>query len=168
MSTIPRLLHQPALSSLDAYLEIGGGQGLVGARHIGPDDAIAEIADAGLRGRGGAGFPTGAKWRSVASGGGRHHYAVCNAAEGEPGTFKDRALLRANPYAVLEGLLIAAESVGARGAYLAMKPASNPSSLLFVVRLVRSKRPAGSARSPLRSSPAPTSTSSVRKRRCSK
>lgn len=126
MSTIPRLLHQPALSSLDAYLEIGGGQGLVGARHIGPDDAIAEIADAGLRGRGGAGFPTGTKWRSVASGGGRHHYAVCNAAEGEPGTFKDRALLRANPYAVLEGLLIAAESVGARGAYLAMKASFEP------------------------------------------
>ena len=107
--------------SLDAYLERRGGQGLSGARHVGPTETIAEITAAGLRGRGGAGFPTGTKWRSVAEGVGRHRYAVCNAAEGEPGTFKDRALLRANPYAVIEGLLIAAEAVGAREAYLAMK-----------------------------------------------
>ena len=110
----PRLLPEAPLTTLDAYLERRGGQGLSGARHVGPTETIAEITAAGLRGRGGAGFPTGTKWRSVAEGVGRHRYAVCNAAEGEPGTFKDRALLRANPYAVIEGLLIAAEAVGAR------------------------------------------------------
>ena len=117
----PRLLPEAPLTSLDEYLERRGGQGLSGARHVGPAETIAEITAAGLRGRGGAGFPTGTKWRSVAEGVGRRRYAVCNAAEGEPGTFKDRALLRANPYAVIEGLLIAAEAVGAREAYLAMK-----------------------------------------------
>jgi NADH-quinone oxidoreductase subunit F len=121
MSAAVRLLHQPPLASLDAYLALGGGQGLVAAHYLGADGTIAEIAAAGLRGRGGAGFPTSTKWSSVARGEGRHHYAVCNAAEGEPGTFKDRALLRANPYAVVEGLLIAAESVNAREAFLALK-----------------------------------------------
>lgn len=121
MSTAPRLLHDPPLASLGDHLDRDGGRGLVGARAIGPDNIIAEIATSGLRGRGGAGFPTATKWRSVANGEGRHRYVVCNAAEGEPGTFKDRALLRANPYAVLEGLLIAAEAVGAREAYVAVK-----------------------------------------------
>ncbi|MGD9700820.1 MAG: NADH-ubiquinone oxidoreductase-F iron-sulfur binding region domain-containing protein [Acidimicrobiia bacterium] len=122
----PRLLHDPPLTSLDAYLELRGGQGLSGARHVGPKETIAEIAAAGLRGRGGAGFPAATKWRSVAEGTGRTRYAVCNAAEGEPGTFKDRALLRANPYAVIEGLLIAAETVGASEAYLALKASFEP------------------------------------------
>ena len=123
-----------------------------------------EIADAGLRGRGGAGFPTGTKWRSVASGGGRHHYAVCNAAEGEPGTFKHTALLRANPYAVLEGLLIAAESVGARDAYLAMKASFEPE--LASVRRALGEIEAASWLDEITVTiaPAPTSTSSVRKR----
>lgn len=124
--SVARLLHRPPLSSLDAYLELGGGQGLAGSRHLGPDDTIAEITAAGLRGRGGAGFPTATKWRSVASGTGRIRYAVANAAEGEPGTFKDRALLRSNPYAVLEGLVIAAEAVGARECFLAMKASFEP------------------------------------------
>ena len=74
----------------------------------------------GLRGRGGAGFPAGVKWRSVAAGGGRH-YAVANGAEGEPATFKDRTLMRRDPYRVIEGLAIAALAVGATDAYLATK-----------------------------------------------
>lgn len=121
MPSTARLLQEPALGSLEDYMALGGGNGLAGARHLGADGTIAEIAAAGLRGRGGAGFPTGTKWRSIASGGGGTRYAVCNAAEGEPGTFKDRALLRSNPYAVLEGLLIAATAVGATDAYIAMK-----------------------------------------------
>jgi NADH-quinone oxidoreductase subunit F len=126
MPLTARLLHDPPLVSLEEYMALGGGNGLAGARHLGPAATIAEISDAGLRGRGGAGFPTGSKWRSIASGGPGTRYAVCNAAEGEPGTFKDRALLRSNPYAVLEGLLIAAETVGATEAYLAMKASFLP------------------------------------------
>jgi NADH-quinone oxidoreductase subunit F len=121
MSAASRLLPASPLRSLDAYLDHGGGAGLVGARHIGPTETIAEIDAAGLRGRGGAGFPATVKWRSVAAGGPGARYAVANGAEGEPGTFKDRALMRANPYAVLEGLLIAAEAVGARHAFIALK-----------------------------------------------
>src|SRR5438270_13480814 len=90
-------------------------------KELGPDQVIAEVSLSGLRGRGGAGFPTGTKWASVQSGGGRHHYAVCNAAEGEPATFKDRALLRANPYQVVEGLAIAALAVDASEAFVALK-----------------------------------------------
>ena len=71
------------------------------------------IAAAGLRGRGGGGFPTGRKWAGIAAQTAARRYLVCNGAEGEPGTFKDRALLRANPYQVVEGVIIAAFAVGA-------------------------------------------------------
>src|SRR5262245_12123964 len=86
-----------------------------------PEDIIDEILRAGLRGRGGAGFPTGSKWKTL-----REHpcptrYVVCNAAEGEPGTFKDRWLLRHNPYGALEGLRIAGHVIGARAGYVAIK-----------------------------------------------
>jgi NADH:ubiquinone oxidoreductase subunit F (NADH-binding) len=121
MTTASRLLPTAPIGSLTEYLDRGGGAGLAGARHIGPSETIGELDAAGLRGRGGAGFPTAAKWRSIVAGGPGTRYAVCNAAEGEPGTFKDRALLRANPYAVLEGLVIAAEAMGASRAFIAMK-----------------------------------------------
>jgi NADH:ubiquinone oxidoreductase subunit F (NADH-binding) len=87
---------------------------------------MEEITLAGVRGRGGAGFPAGTKWRSVASAAGSTKYAVANGAEGEPGTFKDRALMRANPYAVIEGLLISASCVGASEVYLALKATFEP------------------------------------------
>lgn len=115
-----RLLVDPALD-LEGYVAAGGGSGIDRARRLGAVGTIEELATAGLRGRGGAGFPTATKWRSLRTGGGGTRYAVCNAAEGEPGTFKDRALLRANPYAVIEGLVIAALTIGAGDAYLAVK-----------------------------------------------
>jgi len=103
------------------YLEASGGSAIPAARAMAPEELVAELSRSGLRGRGGAGFPTGAKWRSV-----REHpcptkYVVCNAAEGEPGTFKDRFLLRRNPYATLEGMRIAAHAIGATRGYLALK-----------------------------------------------
>ncbi|MDQ3782730.1 MAG: SLBB domain-containing protein [Actinomycetota bacterium] len=107
--------------TLETYVAAGGGTGIDRARHLGAVATIDELATAGLRGRGGAGFPTATKWRSLRTGGGGTRYAVGNAAEGEPGTFKDRALLRANPYAVIEGLVIAALTIGAGDAYLAIK-----------------------------------------------
>jgi NADH:ubiquinone oxidoreductase subunit F (NADH-binding) len=114
-----RLLHGPA--SLEEYLETGGGIGLEAARQLGSQAVIDALAKSGLRGRGGAGFPTGTKWTTVASTAGEH-YVVCTAAEGEPATFKDR-LLRRNPYAVLEGLAIAAEVLDARQSYIGVKEA---------------------------------------------
>ena len=74
-----------------------------------------------MRGRGGAGFPTGTKWRTVQQAAGRHKYAVVNGAEGEPGTFKDRAIMRANPYQVVEGLAIAAFVIDALEVFIALK-----------------------------------------------
>ena len=116
MQNVGLVLPTPAVDSIDDYLSGGGGVGLTRAAALGPDATIAELADSGLRGRGGAGFLTATKWQSVRSASGRHTYAVCNGAEGEPGTFKDRAILRANPYQVIEGLAIAAlVSRGARG-----------------------------------------------------
>jgi NADH:ubiquinone oxidoreductase subunit F (NADH-binding) len=90
------------------------------AQELGPAAIIAEIDRAGLRGRGGAGFPTGRKWASIRSTPGTHYFAV-NGAEGEPGTFKDRALMRSNPYQLLEGAAIACLAVGASEGFVAVK-----------------------------------------------
>lgn len=117
----PLLLDGTPVDSLDAHRARGGMAALAAARSTEPEVLIDLVADSGLRGRGGAGFPTGTKWRSVARAEGRHRYAVANAAEGEPGTFKDRALIRHNPYRVVEGLAIAAHAVGAIEAYIACK-----------------------------------------------
>ncbi|MDP8927267.1 MAG: SLBB domain-containing protein [Actinomycetota bacterium] len=115
------LLADKPVTALEAYLRRGGGEGLRSAYDRGPLAVIEEIRRSGLQGRGGAGFPTGVKWESIASNPCPTRYVVCNAAEGEPGTFKDRWLLRHNPYQVLEGIAIAAYAVGAVGAYIAMK-----------------------------------------------
>jgi NADH-quinone oxidoreductase subunit F len=114
------LLDQ-APGSFAEYQAAGGGKGLQFALEAGPEAVIEEITRSGLRGRGGAGFPTGEKWLSVRTVGAGRRFAVCNAAEGEPATFKDRFLLRANPYQVLEGLAIAAHAVGAERAYIGLK-----------------------------------------------
>src|SRR5690242_12122343 len=109
------LLPARPYRSLDEYIASGGGRAAIVARERGAEWVFDILDRAGLRGRGGAGFPSGRKWRSVASGGSSlgDRYVVANGAEGEPGTFKDRPLLRANPYQVLEGLSIAATAVGA-------------------------------------------------------
>ena len=111
------------LRTLSDYAESGGLDGLRHARTMTGDDVIALIAEAGVRGRGGAGFPTARKWAGVlaATGDDDECFVVVNAAEGEPGTFKDRALLRVNPYAVIEGALIAAHAVKARRVVVATK-----------------------------------------------
>ncbi|MDQ3896155.1 MAG: SLBB domain-containing protein [Actinomycetota bacterium] len=115
------LLPERPFASVAEWRDGGGGRALDIARRLGPDDTIEELGTAGLRGRGGAGFPTARKWAGVRSAPGTHHYVVCNAAEGEPASFKDRAILRANPYQVIEGLAVAALTVGAREAYIGIK-----------------------------------------------
>jgi NADH-quinone oxidoreductase subunit F len=112
-------LSEP-VSSLADYRAQGGGDGLAAARRD-PAGVLAELAASGLRGRGGAGFPTATKWATVRRAGGPSTYVVCNAAEGEPGTFKDRFLLRRNPYQVLEGLAIATSLLGASRAFIVIK-----------------------------------------------
>jgi NADH:ubiquinone oxidoreductase subunit F (NADH-binding) len=122
------LLPATPLRSLDEYRDRGGGAGLDTARRIGPDAVIEQLRASGLRGRGGAGFPAARKWASVREGGADlgDRFVVANGAEGEPGSFKDRALLTANPYQVLEGLAIAAETIGAAHAFVGIKASFRP------------------------------------------
>jgi NADH:ubiquinone oxidoreductase subunit F (NADH-binding) len=118
---VGHLLPERPVGSLDEWLATDvGGLGLQRATELGPDGVRDLVELSGLRGRGGGGFPTGRKWRAVASAA-APRYLVCNGAEGEPGTFKDRALLRANPYQLVEGLLIAALAVEVTDAYVALK-----------------------------------------------
>ncbi len=128
---VPALLPDPPVTDVTGYLEGGGGQGYRRAVGLGPGGTIQEIILSGLRGRGGAGFPTGRKWQSVrealaTSDADNRTFVVANGAEGEPATFKDRAIMRANPYAVIEGVAIAAFSVGAERAFVAVKERFEP------------------------------------------
>jgi NADH-quinone oxidoreductase subunit F len=110
-----RILSTAPIETLDDYIAGGGGEGLREARSATPDEVLDRLDAAGLRGRGGAGFPLSRKWRAVMANEAFEAKAsiVVNAAEGEPGSFKDRAILRANPYHVLEGALIGAHVVDA-------------------------------------------------------
>ena len=118
-----RVLPGDNLETFEAYEASGGGRGWRAARELSPDELIAGVTEAGLRGRGGGGFPTGKKWRAVAANDSPTVPAtvVVNGAEGEPGTFKDRWIMRRNPYAVIEGALVAARAVGADRIAVAVK-----------------------------------------------
>jgi NADH:ubiquinone oxidoreductase subunit F (NADH-binding) len=128
------LLSDPPVTDVTEYFDRGGGDGFRRALSLGPGGTIQEVILSGLRGRGGGGFPTGRKWQSVrdAAAGvgdqreGNRTFVVCNGAEGEPATFKDRAILRANPYSVVEGVAIAAFAVGADRAFIGVKERFEP------------------------------------------
>jgi NADH-quinone oxidoreductase subunit F len=120
MSTF--LLPAEPIESIDSYRSTSVGcAGIAEAQRIGPAETVERVAASGLRGRGGGGFPTGRKWAGIAGQDAGRRYLVCNGAEGEPGTFKDRALLRANPYQFVEGLIIAAFAIGASDVYVCLK-----------------------------------------------
>ena len=104
--------------SIDSYREHGGYAALGRAIEMGPEGVIREVTEARLLGRGGAAFPTGRKWDSVAKTPVRPHYLVCNADESEPGTFKDRELMECDPFAVVEAMTIAAFATGCEQGYL--------------------------------------------------
>jgi len=105
-------------SSIDSYREHGGVVALQRARAMGPEAVIRAVSKSGLLGRGGAAFSTGRKWESVAKEATRPHYLVCNADESEPGTFKDRVLMENDPFALVEGMAIAAFATGCEKAFL--------------------------------------------------
>jgi NADH-quinone oxidoreductase subunit F len=112
-------LDKPNPASLATYESVGGYQALkkIITEKMAPEAIIAEVKTSGLRGRGGAGFPTGLKWSFIP----RHlpgpKYMVCNTDEGEPGTFKDRDILRFNPHSVIEGMIIAGYTLGSDTGY---------------------------------------------------
>ncbi|MEK7379560.1 MAG: NADH-quinone oxidoreductase subunit NuoF [Gemmatimonadota bacterium] len=100
------------------WVQRGGYQALKKALAMTPDAIIEELKASGLRGRGGAGFPTGLKWSFMPKGDGKPHYLVCNADESEPGTFKDREIMRWTPHGLIEGCAIAAHAIGAESCYI--------------------------------------------------
>jgi formate dehydrogenase iron-sulfur subunit len=99
--------------SIEDYRRHGGLQGLERALAIGPSAIVEDVLASGLRGRGGAGFPAGIKWRTVAATAADQKYVVCNADEGDSGTFADRMIMEGDPFALIEGMAIAAVAVGA-------------------------------------------------------
>ena len=104
--------------SIQHYIAKDGYTGLIKALDVGAEKTIDTIKKSGLRGRGGAGFPTGMKWDFCHKAAGEKKYMICNADEGDPGAFMDRSLLESDPHSVLEGLLIAAYAIGADEAYI--------------------------------------------------
>jgi len=104
---------------LEAYVARGGYQALrrIIESKMAQEDVIAEVKNSGLRGRGGAGFPTGLKWSFMPRSFPGDKYVVCNTDEGEPGTFKDRDILRFNPHALIEGMIIAGYAMGTKAGY---------------------------------------------------
>jgi len=107
--------------SLDDYRRQGGLKGLERAIAIGPAATVEEVISSGLRGRGGAGFPTGIKWRTVAEAKGPQKYIVCNADEGDSGTFADRMMMEGDPFCLIEGMAIAGLAVGATKGYVYLR-----------------------------------------------
>ncbi len=104
--------------TLDGWKARGGYVALERALGTAPGDIVNVVKDSGLRGRGGAGFPTGLKWSFMKPGDGKPHYLCCNADESEPGTFKDREIMRWTPHALVEGCAIGAYAIGAETAYI--------------------------------------------------
>jgi NADH-quinone oxidoreductase subunit F len=115
---ILRRIGRASPSSLDDYREQGGYQALRRAFELGPEGVLREVKESGVRGRGGAAFPMGVKWEAVAKAPVRPHYVVCNADESEPGTFKDRALMEEDPFAVIEATTIAGMATGSPRGYI--------------------------------------------------
>ncbi|MCB1048723.1 MAG: NADH-quinone oxidoreductase subunit F, partial [Calditrichaeota bacterium] len=116
--TFPSLAYTDR-AGLDAYLQMGGYKSLRKAlTAMQPGEITETVKQSGLRGRGGAGFPTGMKWSFLPRQNEKPVYLVCNADEGEPGTFKDRDIMRYAPHQLVEGMLIAARAIGCSRSYI--------------------------------------------------
>ena len=105
-------------ADIEHYIASGGYAAMAKTLEMAPEAVIDEVTNAGLRGRGGAGFPTGRKWRYCRDTPGRPKYLICNADEGDPGAFMDRSILESDPHSVIEGLIIAAYAIGTRHGYI--------------------------------------------------
>lgn len=104
--------------SIDSYIALGGYEAAKKSLKLSPDDIINEIKKSGLRGRGGAGFPTGLKWEFCRRATGDEKCVICNADEGDPGAFMDRSIIEGNPHSVIEGMLIGGYAIGASKGYV--------------------------------------------------
>jgi formate dehydrogenase iron-sulfur subunit len=129
--------------SLEDYKAHGGYKGLAKAIEIGPEATVEEVVNSGLRGRGGAGFPTGIKWRTVAATPPQQQkYIVCNADEGDSGTFADRMIMEGDPFVLIEGMTIAGIAVGASYGYVYIR-SEYPDAVEAMEIAVRAARAGG-------------------------
>ncbi|MGD0309287.1 MAG: NADH-quinone oxidoreductase subunit NuoF [Acidobacteriota bacterium] len=127
---------------INHYLANDGYLGLMNAFVMGPEKVIEEVKEAGLRGRGGAGFPTYKKWEVCRNTAATTKYLICNADEGDPGAFMNRSLLEGDPHAVLEGMLIAAYAIGASHGYIYIR-AEYPLAIVHLRKALAQMRACG-------------------------
>ncbi|WP_313591167.1 formate dehydrogenase beta subunit [Agrobacterium cavarae] len=128
--------------SLDDYRQYQGLTGLEKAIGMPPADIVRQVTDSGLRGRGGAGFPTGIKWKTVADASADQKYIVCNADEGDSGTFADRMIMEGDPFVLIEGMAIAAIAVGATKGYIYTR-SEYPHAIAIMDEAIKIARSAG-------------------------
>ena len=126
--------------SLEDYAAHGGWKGLQKARAGTPQETVTAIKDSGLRGRGGAGFPTGIKWQTVLDARADEKFIVCNADEGDSGTFADRMLMEGDPYCLIEGMAIAGHAVGASYGYIYVR-SEYPLAIAALQEAIKRARP---------------------------
>jgi formate dehydrogenase iron-sulfur subunit len=128
--------------SIEEYRGHGGFRGLVKALKMSPAEIVAEVTESGLRGRGGAGFPTGIKWKTVSEVQGGQKYIVCNADEGDSGTFADRMIMEGDPFLLIEGMTIAALAAGATKGFIYIR-SEYPIAFRQMNRAIEAARDAG-------------------------
>jgi NADH-quinone oxidoreductase subunit F len=120
------------LKPIDTYMKYGGYRAVKKAlTGMTPEEVVEEVKKSGLRGRGGAGFPTGMKWSFLAKPEGKPRYLVCNADESEPGTFKDRYLMMHSPHTLIEGMIVSSFALGANTSYIYVR-----GEMMFVIRIL--------------------------------
>lgn len=133
----------PGINGFDVYRQYGGYRAVEKAlRTMSPDDVVEEVKKSGLRGRGGAGFPTGMKWGFLAKPEGVPRYLVCNGDESEPGTFKDRYLMTKIPHALVEGMIVSSYALGANTSYIYIRGEMMP-QIRIVERAIAEAKAAG-------------------------
>ena len=124
-------IHAPGIETLGVYREFGGYRALEKALKMQQNEVVDEVKKSGLRGRGGAGFPTGMKWGFIAKPEGVPRHLVCNADESEPGTFKDRFLMQHKPQMLIEGMILSSYALGANVSYIYIR-----GELLYVYHIL--------------------------------
>ncbi|MBL1410506.1 NADH-quinone oxidoreductase subunit NuoF [Sphingobacterium faecale] len=136
-------INEPGIQTFDVYRQKGGYRAVEKAlKNMSPDDVVEEVKKSGLRGRGGAGFPTGMKWSFLAKPEGVSRYLVCNGDESEPGTFKDRYLMTHIPHALIEGMIVSSYALGTNTSYIYVRGEMMP-QIRILERAIAETKAAG-------------------------
>src|SRR6201997_416068 len=133
-------INVPGIETYSVYREKGGYASVEKALKMAPNDIVEEVKKSGLRGRGGAGFPTGMKWSFLAKPEGVARYLVCNADESEPGTFKDRYLMTYIPHLLIEGVIVSSFALGANTSYIYVRGEMMPQIRILEKAIAEAKK----------------------------